>query len=520
MRQDRQSRHRETIVVVDYGSQYSQLITRRVRECHVYCQMLPWDAPSETLGALNARGIIFSGGPGSAYEEGAPTLPEYVMRDGLPLLGICYGMQLLGHHLGGEVTRGRAREYGLAQVVLDRPESPLFDGLTSPLDVWMSHGDRIESLPPRFAVLAHSENSPIAAMADENRRMYGLQFHPEVVHTPQGREILANFCLRICGCRADWTPGSFVEESVLAIRRQVGSGRVICAVSGGVDSTVVAALVRRAVGEQLTPVFVNSGLLRKAEVEENMERLPRHVGGDFVYVDARDRFLKALAGVTEPERKRVIIGREFIRVFEDQARKLGGVEFLAQGTLYPDVIESATAAKPTARIKTHHNVGGLPERMSLELVEPVSFLFKDEVRRVGLALGLPEEAVYRAPFPGPGLAVRIIGEVTPQRLHLLREADAIVRQEITVAGLSRDIWQYFAVLTTLRSVGVMGDSRTYEHVVAVRAVTSEDAMTADWARMPHEVLARISNRIVNEVPGVNRVVYDISSKPPASIEWE
>jgi GMP synthase (glutamine-hydrolysing) len=518
---EHQASPRETIVVLDYGSQYSQLITRRVRECHVYCEMLPWDASTEALDALNPRGIILSGGPNSVYDLGAPTLTPQIMRRGVPILGICYGMQLLSHAMGGQVGAAHEREYGPARVVIDQATSPLFVGLPSPLDVWMSHGDRIEVVPPGFKVLAHSDNSPFAAMADESRHLYGLQFHPEVVHTPLGIEILRNFCLRICGCHATWTAGSFIEENVLAIRERVGHGKVICAVSGGVDSTVVATLVSRAIGDQLTAIFVNNGVLRKNEAEESLARFERYLDSPIVYVDASARFLKALSGVTDPETKRMVIGREFIAVFEDEAHKLGQVDFLAQGTLYPDVIESATpATKSAARIKTHHNVGGLPENMRMRLIEPLRFLFKDEVREVGMALGLPEEMVYRAPFPGPGLAVRIIGEITPERVYTLQEADAIVREEIALAGLEREIWQYFAVLTSLRSVGVMGDSRTYAHAVAVRAVTSQDGMTADWARIPYDVLARISNRIVNEVAGVNRVVYDISSKPPATIEWE
>jgi len=512
---------RETIVVIDYGSQYSQLIVRRVRECRVYCEMLPWDASAESLAALDPKGIILSGGPNSVYDGGAPALTPQILAQGVPILGICYGMQLLGHQLGGIVAPAQAREYGPAQIILDGAESSLFIGLHSPLQVWMSHGDRIEVLPPGFTAIAHSDNSPVAAMADENRHLYGLQFHPEVAHTPQGIEVLRNFCLRVCGCRADWTPGSFIEQTVAAIRDQVGDGKVICAVSGGVDSTVVATLVSRAVGDQLTAIFVNNGLLRKGEAEESLERFERYLDAQIVCVDATERFLGALREVTDPEDKRTIIGREFVTVFEEEASKLGRVDFLAQGTLYPDVIESATpATKSAARIKTHHNVGGLPQDMRLKLIEPLRFLFKDEVREVGLALGLPEEMVFRAPFPGPGLAVRVIGEVTSERLGVLREADAILRQEIATSGLERQIWQYFAILTSVRSVGVMGDSRTYSHVVALRAVTSRDGMTADWARIPYDVLGRISNRIVNEVPGVNRVVYDISSKPPATIEWE
>ena len=512
---------RDAIAVMDYGSQYSQLITRRVRESNVYCEMLPWDATAEEIDALNPKGIILSGGPNSVYEAGAPTLTPQVLARGVPILGICYGMQLLSHALGGTVAPATAREYGPARVTIDRPDSPLFAGLGGALDAWMSHGDRIDALPPGFHALAHSANSPVAAMADEERRLYGLQFHPEVMHTPRGMEILRNFCVAICGCRDDWTTGAFIEESIAAIREQVGTGKVICGVSGGVDSTVVATLVSRAVGEQLTAIFVDHGLLRKGEAEECVSRYRRYLDARVVAVDASERFLSALEGVTDPERKRVIIGNTFIEVFEEEAGRLGQVDLLAQGTLYPDVIESATPTnKSAARIKTHHNVGGLPENMRMALIEPLRFLFKDEVRRVGLALGLPEEMVYRPPFPGPGLAVRLIGPVTRERLAVLREADAIVRDEIAAAGLDREIWQYFAVLTPLRSVGVMGDSRTYAHTVAVRAVTSEDAMTADWARIPYEVLARISNRIVNEVPEINRVVYDISSKPPATIEWE
>ena len=513
--------HRETIVILDYGSQYSHLITRRVRECQVYCEMLPWDADPDALAALNPKGFILSGGPNSVYDPGAPHLPEYLLGYRLPILGICYGMQLLGHYLGGEVAPADAREYGPAQVTIDHLDAALFTDVASPMQVWMSHGDRITAFPPGFEVMAHSANSPVAAMADRKRRLYGLQFHPEVVHTPQGHTLLRNFCVDICGCSPTWTAGSFIEENVRSIRQRVGDGKVICAISGGVDSSVVVALLSRAIGDQVTAIFINNGLLRQGEVEENLDRFNRYLDSKFIFVDATERFLERLAGVTDPEEKRILIGHEFIAVFEEEAKKLGRVDFLAQGTLYPDVIESATTAtKSAARIKTHHNVGGLPERMKLELIEPLRFLFKDEARQVGVALGLPEEMVYRPPFPGPGLAVRIIGEVSPERIKTVQQADAIVRCEIEAAGLGRDIWQYFAVLTPLQSVGVMGDSRTYANTVAVRAVTSEDAMTADWARIPYDLLARISNRIVNEVPSVNRVVYDISSKPPATIEWE
>ncbi|MHB1355238.1 MAG: glutamine-hydrolyzing GMP synthase [Anaerolineae bacterium] len=518
--QDRRTMGHETIAVMDYGSQYSQLITRRVRECHVYCEMFPWDASVEALAALNIKGIILSGGPNSVYQPGAPGLPPQVLALRVPILGICYGMQLLAYTLDGKVAPTQTREYGLASVTLD-VKSPLFAGIDAEINVWMSHGDRIEFLPTGFHSLAHTVNSPIAAMADEERRLYGLQFHPEVVHTPRGIDILRNYCIKVCGCRGDWSTGSFIEESIKSIQSAVGNGKVICGVSGGVDSTVVSTLLRRAIGSQLTAVFVNNGLLRKGEAEENVVRFRELLGESFVYVDATERFVDALQGVTDPEQKRNIIGREFVSVFEQEASRIGDVNFLAQGTLYPDVIESATpATKSAARIKTHHNVGGLPATMRMKLIEPVRFLFKDEVREVGLALGLPEDLVFRAPFPGPGLAVRVLGEVTPERLAVLRDADAVVRQEIAAAGLEREVWQYFAVLTPLRTVGVMGDGRTYGNVVAVRAVTSRDAMTADWARLPHELLARISSRIVNEVVGVNRVVYDITSKPPATIEWE
>lgn len=511
---------RETIVVLDYGSQYSQLILRRVREAEVYAEMLPWDASAEELARLNPRGIILSGGPNSVYGQGAPYLTDQVLALGVPILGICYGMQLFAQQMGGRVAQATQREYGLAEIQVDRPDSPLFAGLPTRQKVWMSHGDRIDALPQGFVPLAHTPNSPLAAIANEERRLYGLQFHPEVAHTEHGRAILANFCRNICGCHERWTPGSFIDESIAQIRDMVGDGRVICAVSGGVDSTVVATLVQRAVGDHLTAIYVNTGLMRKHESEETVARLRDQLGINVVYADASETFLEALRGVEDPERKRVIIGNTFIEVFEQEARQVGEVDFLAQGTLYPDVIESATSAKSAVKIKTHHNVGGLPEDMRMQLIEPLRYLFKDEVREVGLALGLPEDMVYRPPFPGPGLAVRIIGEVTQERVATLQEADAIVREEIEAAGLGREIWQYFAVLTPLLSVGVMGDSRTYANVVAIRAVTSEDGMTADWARIPHEVLARMSSRIVNEVAGVNRVVYDISTKPPATIEWE
>jgi GMP synthase (glutamine-hydrolysing) len=514
------SQSRETIVVLDFGSQYTQLILRRVREARVYAEMLPWDAPVEELDRLDPKGIILSGGPMSVYDQDAPYLTRHVLERGVPMLGICYGMQLFAHQLGGRVARTTQREYGLAEIQVDEPDAALFRGLPAQQKVWMSHGDRIDALPEGFVAWAHSASSPYAAIADESRGLYGLQFHPEVVHTEHGPAILEHFCRRICGCQSEWTPGSFIEESIAQIRETVGSGHVICAVSGGVDSTVVATLVQHAVGEQLTAIYVNTGLMRKNESEETMARLREQLGLDVVYADASETFLDALKGVIDPERKRVIIGNTFIDVFEEQVRRQGQVDFLAQGTLYPDVIESATSAQSAVKIKTHHNVGGLPEDMRMELIEPLRYLFKDEVREVGAALGLPEDMVNRQPFPGPGLAVRIIGEVTFERVAILQEADAIVREEIARAGLQDEIWQYFAVLTPLMSVGVMGDSRTYANVAAIRAVTSEDGMTADWARIPFDVLARMSSRIVNEVPGINRVVYDISSKPPATIEWE
>jgi GMP synthase (glutamine-hydrolysing) len=510
----------EAIAILDFGSQYSMLIARRVRECRVYCELVPHDAPWEQVARLRPWGFILSGGPACVYEEGAPMAPAYVFESGLPVLGICYGMQLLAHQLGGRVAPGQRREYGPAMIYQADRGAPLFEGLPSPMPVWMSHGDVIAEVPPGFQALAHSENSPIAVMGN-GAGLLGLQFHPEVVHTPQGKRILENFLYNVCGCRGDWTPSSFVVESVRRIREQVGSGRVICALSGGVDSAVTAALVHRAVGDQLTCIFVNNGLLRREEPERVIATFRRHLKMNLVHAEATARFLDALAGVTDPEEKRRRIGETFIRVFEEEAERLGRVDFIAQGTTYPDVIESASSgSSAAAKIKTHHNVGGLPAHMTFTLIEPLRFLFKDEVRQVGLELALPEEMVFRHPFPGPGLAIRIIGEVTPEKLEILRAADWVVMDEIKRAQLYRDLWQAFAVLTDSRSVGVMGDFRTYGYVVALRVVTADDAMTADWARLPYEVLARISNRIVNEVPGVNRVAYDITSKPPGTIEWE
>ncbi|MCH7837911.1 MAG: glutamine-hydrolyzing GMP synthase [Chloroflexi bacterium] len=519
----------ETVVVLDFGSQYSMLIARRVRECHVYCELLPHDAPREEIERLQPRAFILSGGPASVYDDDAPQAPAYVFESGVPVLGICYGMQLLAHQLGGKVAKGAAHEYGHA--VIERADGAgiadaLFEGLPDSLPVWMSHGDRIVELPDGFHALASSDSSPFAVMGND-AGLIGLQFHPEVVHTPQGKEILRNFLFRVSGCTGDWTAGNVITESVERIRREVGSDRVLCALSGGVDSAVAAALVHRAVGDQITCVFVDNGLLRREEAERVVATFERHMEMRLVHVDAVDRFLEKLAGVVDPEEKRLRIGETFIRVFEEESRKLGRFEVICQGTTYPDVIESAVpdqgqsgGATPTAKIKSHHNVGGLPAEMDFRLVEPLRHLFKDEVRQVGLALGLPEEMVYRQPFPGPGLAIRIIGEVTREKLETLRAADWVVMDEIKRADLYRELWQSFAVLTDTRSVGVMGDLRTYGHVVAVRAVTAEDAMTADWARLPYDVLARIANRIVNEVPGVNRVVYDITSKPPGTIEWE
>ena len=512
--------HRETILVIDFGSQYSRLIARRVRESKVYCEIIPHDTTWESVAHLNPKGVILSGGPASVYEPGAPLAPGWVYDRGLPVLGICYGMQVMVHQLGGRVAQGTKREYGHATMERTTDEEPLFSGLPASIPVWMSHGDQIVEPPQGFVPLAHTENSPIAATGN-GRGMLGIQFHPEVAHTPDGAAILRNFVHGICGCGSLWTPANFVAETVEQVREQVGSRKAICALSGGVDSAVAASLVHRAIGGQLTCIFVDNGLMRREEPERIVEAFRRNMAIDLVHVDATDRFLDALSEVIDPEEKRRAIGEQFIRVFESEAEKLGPVDFLVQGTTYPDVIESKTPESETAaRIKTHHNVGGLPEDMRLELVEPLRYLFKDEVRQVGLELGVADEIVHRQPFPGPGLAIRVMGEVTRQKLVVLRAADWIVMDEIKANGLYRDLWQSFAVLTDTRSTGVTGDYRTYGHVVAVRAVTSDEAMTADWARLPYEVLASIASRISNEVPGVNRVVYDITSKPPGTIEWE
>ena len=510
----------DVVVVLDFGSQYSQLIARRVRELNVYSELLPHDTPMAEIERRGARAIILSGGPASVYDEGAPKPDSAIWSGRLPVLGICYGLQLMAHELGGEVVPSSRREYGPATISVTNGDG-LFAGIEREQPVWMSHGDTILRPPEGFTATAQTDSTPYAGLADTNRGLYGIQFHPEVVHTPRGRDILRNFVLEIAGVRPTWTSAGFVETTIGEIRQRVGSGHVICALSGGVDSAVAATLVHRAIGDQLTCIYVDHGLMRKRESELLRVTFERDLGMRLVMVDARARFLRRLAGVEDPEEKRRIIGDEFIRVFEEEAARIGPIDFLTQGTLYPDVIESKTSeTKTAAKIKTHHNVGGLPADMRFSLIEPLRYLFKDEVRKVGTELGLPEPMVQRQPFPGPGLAIRIIGEVTAERLDTLREADWIVIDEIKAAGLYRSLWQSFAILTPVRSVGVMGDGRTYANVVAVRAVTSDDGMTADWARLPYEVLAKISSRIVNEVPGVNRVVYDISSKPPATIEWE
>lgn len=511
------TQHQELIVVLDFGAQYSQLIARRIRECSVYSEIMPFDTSAEELRAVKPSGIVFSGGPSSVYEEGAPSCDPAIFSLGIPILGICYGMQLMGHMLGGKVVPGHKREYGKTDLQVLGADD-LFKGLERDLVCWMSHGDAVETPPPGFGVLARTPNTPVASMSDPGRKLYAVQFHPEVAHTPRGTEILRNFLYGPCGCQGLWTMTSFIEDSTARIREQVKDGRIVCGLSGGVDSSVVAALVHRAVGDQLTCIFVNHGLLRKGEAEKVRATFADTFNINLVYVDAEERFLEKLNGVTEPEQKRKVIGEEFVRVFEDEAGKLGDAGFLAQGTLYPDVIESGT--KTAATIKSHHNVGGLPEDMDFELVEPLRYLFKDEVRRVGDELGLPEEITWRHPFPGPGLGIRIIGEINKKRLDILRDADAIIIEEIKNAGLYRHLWQVFAVLPCIRSVGVMGDQRTYSYPIVLRAVTSEDAMTADWARLPYELLERISNRVINEVKGVNRLLYDVSSKPPSTIEWE
>jgi GMP synthase (glutamine-hydrolysing) len=510
----------ELAIILDFGGQYTQLIARRVRELAVYSEIMHYDTPLADILERRPKGIILSGGPASVYEPGAPAEPPGLFEAGIPVLGICYGAQLLAQRLGGRVSRTTAtREYGSRPISVCGPADPFTAGLPADSTCWMSHGDHVETAPPGWRQLLSTPSCQTAAMASPDGKLYGVQFHPEVEHTPFGRELLSNFLFGVCGFSGDWTMGKFIDEQVALIRERVGEhGRVVAALSGGVDSSVAVTLVHRAVGDRLTCIFVDHGLMRKNEPEQVIATFRPRFGEAFVPVNESERFLGRLAGVRDPERKRMIIGEEFIRVFEREAARAGDAKFLVQGTIYPDVVESGT--KTAQRIKSHHNVAGLPDVMHLELIEPLRQLFKDEVRRVGLELGLPEELVWRQPFPGPGLGVRVLGEVTREKLDIVREADAIWREELRAAGLERAVWQYFAVLPDVRSVGVMGDSRTYAHLVGLRAVTSVDAMTADWARIPHEVLAKAAGRIVNEVEGVNRVVYDITSKPPGTIEWE
>ena len=510
----------QTILILDFGSQFTQLIARRLRELSIYCEILPFHTPLETLKARKPVGVILSGGPKSVSEAGAPKSDPGVLSLGMPVLGICYGMQLMTDTLGGRVAPAAHREFGHAMVHVTDADARLFRGLPDELRVWASHGDYVEAAPAGFQTVATSANAPVAAMQDTSRGLYGLLFHPEVAHTDRGLELLRHFACDVCGCTGDWTMASFVEEATSRIRSKVGDGRVVCGLSGGVDSTVAALLIHRAIGEQLTCIFVDNGLLRADEAAQVQKRFREKMHLPLEFVDATDTFLTRLAGVTDPEQKRKIIGKTFIEVFEQKAASLGHFDFLAQGTLYPDVIESVSVVGPSSAIKSHHNVGGLPEHMRFTLVEPLRELFKDEVRRLGRDLGLDEEFVIRQPFPGPGLAVRVLGEITKPRLDLLRKADAIVVDEVRRAGYYATLWQSFAVLLPVQSVGVMGDARTYESTIAIRAVESRDGMTADWARLPHELLGHISSRIVNEVRGVNRVVYDISSKPPSTIEWE
>ncbi|WP_124726497.1 glutamine-hydrolyzing GMP synthase [Staphylospora marina] len=507
----------ERVIVLDFGGQYNQLIARRIRDLGVYSELLPYNTSAEEISRMNPKGIVFSGGPNSVYAEDAPKCDPAIFGLGVPILGICYGMQLIAHHFGANVERAQRREYGKAEldVVSD---SPLFAGLDRTQVVWMSHSDVVIDPPAGFRVDGKTHSAPVAAMSDPAKRIYAVQFHPEVLHSVNGNEMIRRFLYDVCQCAGNWSMETFIEDTVAEIRKRVGKEKVLCALSGGVDSSVVAALIHRAVGDQLTCMFVDHGLLRKGEAEGVVRTFGEHFKMNLVKIDAKDRFLGKLKGVTDPEQKRKIIGNEFIRVFEEESAKFGDHRFLGQGTLYTDIIESGTATAHT--IKSHHNVGGLPEDMKMELIEPLATLFKDEVRKVGEQLGLPAEIVWRQPFPGPGLAIRVIGEVTEDKLRIVRESDAILREEITLAGLDREIWQYFTALPDFKSVGVMGDVRTYAYTVGIRAVTSVDGMTADWARIPYDVLEKISTRIINEVEGVNRVVYDITSKPPSTIEWE
>lgn len=507
----------EMVVVLDFGSQYNQLITRRIREFGVYSELHPHTITVDEIKKLNPKGIIFSGGPNSVYDKTALSCDERIFDLGIPVMGICYGMQLMTQHFGGKVERASKREYGKSDIHVNH-ESVLFKGLPEDQTVWMSHGDHVVKAPEGFAVDATNPSCPIAAMSDDSRQLYAVQFHPEVRHSEYGNDLLKNFVFGACGCKGDWSMANFIEMEMEKIRQTVGDKQVLCALSGGVDSSVVAVLIHKAIGDQLTCIFVDHGLLRKGEAEGVMKTFSEGFNMNVIKVDAKERFMSKLAGVSDPEQKRKIIGNEFIYVFDDEATKLEGIDYLAQGTLYTDIIESGTATAQT--IKSHHNVGGLPEDMQFQLIEPLNTLFKDEVRALGTELGIPDEIVWRQPFPGPGLGIRVLGEVTEEKLEIVRESDAILREEIRLAGLDRDIWQYFTVLPDIRSVGVMGDARTYDYTIGIRAVTSIDGMTSDWARIPWDVLEKISTRIVNEVDHINRVVYDITSKPPATIEWE